>query len=204
MTPLKSALLLLPIALSACDQLGIGQKPQQPDVPPEQALQRIQYLSSADTGPRGRKQFDHVEQARSCGDYELAMRWNRPPNIEGGVFHKKLVYLTSGVPANLPKDSEVFLSGRIERADNLAAGGIVWLLAMPDGTRVQAIEAANFLEKEDQAAQESRNAALVKPNKPGRAFCGQGVYQGNVGKLPDRGEGRIPQVSLLFAMDRER
>jgi hypothetical protein len=61
----------------------------------------------------------------------------------------------------------------------------------------------NFLEKEEQAAQDGKRVALEKPNKPGRAFCGQGVYQGVAGKDPDHPEKPIPLVSILFAMDRE-
>jgi hypothetical protein len=204
MMPLKSSVALLVVCLAGCERLGLGEHAAAPEVPSEQALQKISYLPSADSGPKGRKLFDHVEQAHSCEDYELAMRWNRPPNIEGGLFHKKMVYLTGGVPADLPKDSEVFLRGRIERADNLAAGGILWVLALADGSRAQAIEASNFLQKQDETAQESRNAALVKPNKAGRMLCGQGVYQGRVGKAPDEADNKLPLVSMMFAMDRDR
>lgn len=203
MMALKSSVAVLVLSLAGCERLGLGQQAAAPDVPPEQALQKISYLPSGDSGPNGRKVYDHMEQARDCSDYEVAMRWNRPPNIEGGLFHKKMVYLTGGIPADLPKDSEVFLRGRIERADNLAAGGIVWVLTLPDGSHAQAIEAANFLQKQDEAAQESKTAGLVKPNKAGRMLCGQGVYQGKVGKSPEDGDSKLPLVSMMFSMDRD-
>src|SRR4030088_1943820 len=88
-----------------CDQLGLGSKaPVSDGAPSEQALQKISYMSS-DSQTQGRKQYGHYEEAKTCGDFELAMRWNRPPNLPGGVFHKKIVYLTSGIPGDLPKDS---------------------------------------------------------------------------------------------------
>ncbi len=205
MTPLRIGILFLLVDIAGCDRLGLGHGTPEPDgAPTEQQLRKIHYMSSANSGPQGRKLYQHVEEAKTCADFELATRWNRPPNVEGGVFHKRMVYLTGGLPADLPKESEVFLRGKIQRADNLTTGGILWTLTLADGTRAQAIEAANFLEKEDQAAQESKNAALVKPNKPGRAFCGQGIYQGLLGKVPDGGDAKIPLFSMLFVMDRDR
>jgi len=204
MTPFRLTVLVLMANIAACDQLGLGHRDDGPDgAPTEQELKKISYMSTAESGPNGRKLYEHLEQAKRCGDYELALRWNRPPNVEGGVFHKKLVYLTQGVPADLPKESEVFLKGRIERTDSMTAGGFVWYVTLADGTRVQAVEMANFLEKQDQLAQDGKYVALVKPNKPGRAFCGQGVYQGVAGKSPDS-ETKIPQFSMLFVMDRDR
>jgi hypothetical protein len=168
-----------------------------------QELQKISYMSSSDSPAKSRKLFSHYEEARTCGDFELAMRWNRPPNVAGGVFNRKIVYLTSGVPNNLAKDSEVFIIGTIEQGKSLGSGTQGWLLRMRDGTVVQAIEMQNFLEKEEQAAQDGKPVALEKPNKPGRAFCGQGVYQGMMGKDPDHADKPIPLVSILFAMDRD-
>src|SRR5262249_14499057 len=131
MTQLRLSVLLALVALSGCDQLGIGHKADGPDdAPTEQELKKIHYMSSANNGPQGRKQYQPVEEAKTCSDYELAMRWNRPPNREGGVFHKKLIFLTNAVPADLPKEAEVLLRGTIERADNLTVGGIVWTLKM--------------------------------------------------------------------------
>ena len=197
------ALVLASLACG-CDQLGLGDKaPASDGAPPVQELQKISYMSSSGAETHGRKLYSHYEEARTCGDFELALRWNRPPNVAGGVFNKKIVYLTSGVPNELAKDSEVFIIGTIEQGKSLGSGTQGWLLRMRDGTVVQAIEMQNFLEKEEQAAQDGKRVALEKPNKPGRAFCGQGVYQGVAGKDPDHPEKPIPLVSILFAMDRE-
>jgi|ERR1700716_2806666 hypothetical protein len=197
------ALVLASLACG-CDQLGLGNKaPASDGAPPVQELQKISYMSSSDSPAKSRKLYSHYEEARTCGDFELALRWNRPPNVAGGVFNKKIVYLTSGVPNELAKDSEVFIIGTIEQGKSLGSGTQGWLLRMRDGTVVQAIEMQNFLEKEEQAAQDGKRVALEKPNKPGRAFCGQGVYQGVAGKDPDHPEKPIPLVSILFAMDRE-
>jgi hypothetical protein len=196
--------LFLGSLICGCDQLGLGNKtPESDGAPAEQELQKISYMSSSDSPAKSRRLYGHYEEARSCGDFELAMRWNRPPNVAGGVFNKKIVYLTSGFPGDLPKDSEVFITGTIEQGKSLGSGTQGWLLRMRDGTVVQAIEMQNFLEKEEQAAQDGKWVALEKPNKPGRAFCGQGVYQGIMGKDPDHPDKPIPLVSILFAMDRE-
>ena len=196
--------LVLASLICGCDQLGLGTKaPASDGAPAEQELQKISYMSSSDSPAKSRRLYSHYEEARTCGDFELAMRWNRPPNVAGGVFNKKIVYLTSGVPSDLAKDSEVFIIGTIEQGKSLGSGTQGWLLRMRDGTVVQAIEMQNFLEKEEQAAQDGKPVALEKPNKPGRVFCGQGVYQGTMGKDPDHPEKPIPLVSVLFAMDRE-
>jgi hypothetical protein len=113
------------------------------------------------------------------------------------------VYLTSGIPDDLSKESEVFITGTIERGRNLDSGALGWQLRMRDGTVAQAVETQNFLQKQDEAAQDSKVAALQKPNKPGRTFCGQGVYQGMIGKDPDHPDKSIPLFSILFAMDRD-
>lgn len=199
-----SAVILLAGITAGCDKLGFGSKPAGPDgAPSEQELQKISYMSATESGVKGRRVYGHLEEAKTCGDLELALRWNRPPNVEGGAFFKKMTYLTATVPADLPKDSEVFIRAKIETGDTLSAGGMTWSLRMPDGTRVQAIEMGSFLEKQEQAAQEGKFVAIVKPNKPGRAFCAQGVYQGVAGKHPDE-EKKIPLVSVLFAMDRDK
>jgi hypothetical protein len=196
--------LFLASLTGGCDQLGLGNKAPEPDgAPAEQELQKISYMSSSGPEAKGRKLYSHYEEARTCGDFELALRWNRPPNVAGGVFNKKIVYLTSGVPDDLPKDSEVFITGTIEQGKSLGSGTLGWRLRMRDGTVVQAIEMQDFLEKQEQAAQDGKWVALERPNKPGRAFCGQGVYQGVMGKDPDHPEKPIPLVSILFAMDRE-
>ncbi|MFL6603738.1 MAG: hypothetical protein ACJ8R9_20765 [Steroidobacteraceae bacterium] len=196
--------ILLVSLVCGCDQLGIGNRAPEPDgAPSAQALQKISYMSASDAGPKGRKLYGRYEEAKTCDDFELAMRWNRPPNVSGGLFHKKIVYLTSGVPDDLPKDAEVFIAATIEQGRNLGSGALGWLLRMRDGTAVQAVEMQNFLQKQDEGAQDTKAVALQKPNKPGRAFCGHGVYQGKVGKDPDHPDKSIPLISILFAMDRE-
>jgi hypothetical protein len=198
-------MLLLASLAVGCDQLGIGHEPTEPArTPSEAALQKISYMTAANTGPQGRKLYNHLEQAKSCGDLELAMRWNRPPNVAGGPFSKNLVYLTDTIPADLSKDAEVFIVATIEKGDPLVAGGEAWILAMKDGTRAQAAEMANFMEKQDQDTQGGKVVALEKPNKPGRAFCGQAVYQGLNGKDPAQSERKIALFSMLYAMDRDK
>jgi hypothetical protein len=199
-------LLVVTGGTAGCDRLGIGRHdgPVSDGAPSEQDLQKISYMTSADAGPKGRKLYTHYEQARTCGDFELATRWNRPPNIESGPFRKKMVYISASVPADLPKDSEVFLRGVIEQGETLPSGAARWYVKLQDGTRVQAIETADFYEKEEQAAQEgSKQTALVEPNRPHREFCGQGVYEGLAGKDTDQ-EKKIPLVSMLFTMDRKK
>jgi hypothetical protein len=194
---------ILLASLGGCDKFGLGNKAPVPDgAPDEQALQKISYMSAADAGVKGRKLYNHVEEAKTCGDFELAMRWNRPPNIESGPFHKKIVYLTGTIPADLRQGSEVFITAKIEKGETLPSGSAVWLLRMSDGTAVQAVETADFWEKEEQATQEGKFVAIVNPTTPGRAFCGQGVYQGLVGKEGD--QKKVPVVSALFAMDRDK
>jgi hypothetical protein len=203
--PLKIVPALVLASLTCgCDQLGLGNKAAGSDgAPAEQELQKISYMSASGPETKGRKLYSHYEEARTCGDFELALRWNRPPNVAGGVLNQKIVYLTSGFPGDLAKDSEVFIIGTIEQGKSLGSGAQGWQLRMRDGTVVQAIEMQNFLEKQEVAAQDQKSVALEKPNKPGRVFCGQGVYQGVAGKDPDHPEKPIPLVSVLFAMDRE-
>lgn len=194
--------------LAGCDKLGekLGMADRGPvddGAPGQQELQQIQYMSSADSGPKGRKVYNALGEAKTCEDLELALRWNRPPNIAGGPFHKKLVYVTDAIPAQLPKEAEVFIKGRIDRAAMLPSGSAGWLLRMSDGTTVQAVEAANFWEKQQQESQEGKVVALVKPTKPGRAFCGHGVYQGRTANDPAQNT-QIPLVAMMFSMDRDK
>jgi hypothetical protein len=187
-----------------CDKLGMGNEaPVADGAPAEEQLQEIGYMSASASGSKGRKVYDHLEEARTCSDFELAMRWNRPPNVEGGPFHKKLVYLTTQFPENLPNETEVFITARIERGEALPSGGAVWLLDMKDGTVVQAVESANFWEKQEVDSQQGKIVALDRPTKPGRTFCGRGVYQGLVGKNPKQ-NANAPLISMLFSMDREK
>jgi hypothetical protein len=200
----RCSLLLLTLTVTGCDQLGNANKAPEPDgAPTEQQLRKISYLPTANSGPNGRKVYERMEEAKSCGDFELATRWNRPPNVEGGLFHQKMVYLAAGLPADLPKNSEVFITAKIESGDTLSSGGEAWFLRLPDGTLIQAIEMANFWEQQAVAAQDSKATAIVKPGKAGRAFCGHGVYQGVVGKHPTEDK-KVPLVSVMYAMDRAK
>jgi hypothetical protein len=200
-----AAILLLAGLAGGCDKFGMGHKVVEPaEVPSDSDLQKIGYMTSANTGPQGRKVYNRLEEAKSCGHLETAMRWNRPPNVAGGPFSKQMVYLTTTIPGDLPKDSEVFIVATIEKGDPLVAGGEAWLLKMKDGSLVQAAEMANFLEKQEQETQGGKLLALDKPNKPGRAFCGQAVYQGLNGKDPMQDEKKIPLFSMLYAMDRDK
>ncbi len=199
-----SAVILWGLASGGCDKLGLGkQAPVADEAPTSQQLQKIAYMSSSDSGPNGRKVYTRFEQAKTCGDFELAMRWNRPPGVEGGPFHQKMVYLQSTVPADLSKDTEVFIHATIEEGETLPSGSARWFLRMQDGSLVEAVEDAGFAEKQAQASQESKQAALVEPERPHRAFCAHGIYQGIAGKDPAK-DSKIPLVSVLFAMDRKK
>jgi hypothetical protein len=200
-----AAMILLASLTGGCDKFGMGNKPTEPaETPTDTAQRKISYMTSANTGPQGRKQYDHLEEAKSCGDLELAMRWNRPPNVAGGPFSKKMIYLTDSIPADLPKDSEVFIVASIEKGDPLVAGGEAWILKMKDGSLAQAAEMSNFIEKQEQDTQGGKLVTLDKPNKPGRAFCGRAAYQGLNGKDPVQDGKKIPLFSMLYAMDRDK
>jgi hypothetical protein len=202
---LGCAAVLLTLLTGGCDKLGIGHQPQGPDeAPTPTELQKIAYMSAADSGPGGRKVYTRFEQAKTCGDFELAMRWNRPPGVEGGPFHQKMVYLEQTLPADLPKNTEVFIRGTIQQGEILPSGSARWFVRMKDGTLVEAIEEAGFMEKQEQTAQENtKQTALQSPEKPHRVLCAHGVYQGVAGKDPGK-DTKIPLVSLLFAMDRKK
>jgi hypothetical protein len=199
------AILLLTGLSTGCDQLGMGKEttPQQPEVPAASELQKIGYLPS-EAGPNGRKLYNQFAKAKSCGDFELAMRWNRPPNIAGGPFGKKMAYLGAASPANLPDDSEVFLRATIVKGAELVGGGQSWYLRMQDGTVVQAVEITDYLQKQEEDTQGDRLGALNQPNKPGRVFCGHGIYKGIQGKGPDEADKKVPLFSMLYALDRDK
>ncbi len=203
-------LILAAGALCACDRLNLGASGHAPDgpdgAPTPDELGRIGYMTAENSGPKGRRTYTHLEQARSCADLALAVRWNRPPNIESGPFHQKMVYLAGAVSADLAPKSEVFISGRIERWATLSSGGAGWQLRLHDGTIVQVTEAAEYWEKQEQQSQEQKPAALVQPNQPGRMLCGYGVYGGLINAAADSARTgqpeKMPLVSLLFAIDR--
>jgi hypothetical protein len=197
------ALLVAVTVLNGCDKLRLDSGPPvSTERPTPKELQRIQYMSQV-ASPDGHKVFDHLEQARSCRDLELAMRWNRPPDVEGGPFSQKLIYLSKQVPVDLPKQSEVLVSGTIERGESLPSGAWGWSLEMTDGSEIQAIEPAEYWQKQEQAQQDGGPVAIVKPNAPGRKLCAHGVYEGLIGKSPKR-DGPVPLVSVLFALDRRK
>jgi len=197
------AALLLAVAPAACGKLGLGgHSTYSKELPSPQQLKAIRYMSQA-PGPDGRKVFNHLEQAKSCRDLGIAMRWDRPPDVRAGPFDQKMVYVSSQVPASLPKDSEVFVSGVIRRGQPLPSGGSVWSLRLKDGGEVQAVESAQYTEKQEEAQQAGGKATMIHPFTPGRMLCAYGVYQGDIG-LALSGDGHVPLVSVLFAMDRVR
>src|SRR6185312_9171796 len=110
--------LLLAAGLAGCSKLPLGhQAPASTQLPSDRELDRIAYMSKS-PGPDGRPMFDQLGKARSCRDLEIAMRWNRPPDVNGGAFNEKMIYLTSGIPESLPKQSEVFILGEIEHGQS--------------------------------------------------------------------------------------
>lgn len=197
-----TALLLAALA-AGCSKLGLGgAQPRSTELPTARQLRLIHYMSQA-PGPDGRPVFNHLDQARSCRDLEIAMRWDRPPDVKGGPFDKKMVYLASGVPNDLAKDSEVFISGEIKQGQSLPSGGSVWSLKLKDGGEVQAVETAQYTEKQDESQQAGGHATMIHPYTHGRMLCAYGIYQGNTG-TPLKGPGHVPLISVLFAMDRIR
>ncbi len=194
--------MLLAVAPSACGKLGLGSHSTSKELPSQRELKSIRYMSQA-PGPDGRKVFNHLEQAKSCRDLAVAMRWDRPPDVRAGPFDQKMVYISSQTPTSLPKDSEVFVTGVIRRGQPLAAGGSVWSLRLKDGSELQAVESAQYTEKQEEAQQGGGKATMIHPFTPGRMLCAYGVYQGDIG-LALSGHGHVPLVSVLFAMDRVR
>jgi hypothetical protein len=194
--------LLLAAVLAGCGKLHLGGEPQHSnELPTAKQLEEIRYMSQA-PGP-GRPVFDHLEQAKSCRDLAIAMRENRPPDIRSGPFNDKLVYASGGVPADLPKNSEVFVVGTIKAGRSLSSGGSIWSLKLRDGSELQAIETPEYYEKQAEAQQSGGHATMIHPYTPGRTLCAYGVYQGNIGLAMD-GHGHVPLLSLFFAMDRVR
>lgn len=198
-----ATVLVLPALLGGCDKLHLSSEPtSSTQLPTSRQLERISYMSQS-PGPDGRRVFDKLGQARSCRDLEVAMRWNRPPDVPGGPFNTKMIYLSSGIRSGLPKQSEVFFVGTIERGESLPSSGWGWSLKMQDGSEVQAIESAEYWQKQEQAQQEGSAPAIVKPYAPGRKVCGYGIYQGEIGRALN-GTGQVPLVSVLFSIDRRR
>lgn len=195
--------LALAALLAGCDKLDLGgQSPQSKELPTARQLKSIAYMSQANSAT-ARPVYDHLEQAKSCHDLEIAMRWNRPPDIKAGPFNEKMTYVSSGMPASLPKTSEVFVTGVIKAGQSLPSGGSVWSLRLKDGSEIQAIETPQYMEKQDEAQQSGGHATMSHPYTPGRLLCAYGVYQGNIGMALHQ-PGRVPLISILFAMDRAK
>src|SRR5215469_3754502 len=195
--------LLLVALLPGCDKLGLGshQAPSK-ELPSAQQLKSIDYMSRS-AGPEGRPVYDHLEQAKSCHDLEIAMRWNRPPDVKGGPFNGRMTYVASSLPANLQKSTEVFVTGVIKAGQSMASGGSVWSLRLQDDTEVQAVEAPEYTEKQEESQQAGGHATMMHPYTAGRLLCAYGVYQGNIGMALDQ-HGHVPLVSVIFAMDRRK
>lgn len=197
-----TALLLAGLPVG-CSKLGLGRGTQHSaELPSKQQLGAIRYMSRA-PGPDGRKIFDHLAQARSCRDLETAMRWDRPPDVRGGPFDERMVYVTARMPPGLGKSSEVFVIGRIEQGQSLPSGGSVWAVRLRNGSEVQAVETSQYTAKQEEAQQGGGHATMIHPYTPGRMLCGYGIYQGDSG-MALNGHGHVPLVSILFAMDRSR
>lgn len=197
------AALLSAILLTGCGKLGLGNRsPRSAQLPTARQLEAIAYMSQA-AGPDGRRIYDHLEQARSCHDLEIAMRWNRPPDVKGGPFNQKMTYVSASFPGDLPKESEVFITGTVKAGQSLPDGGSVWSLRLKDGSEVQAVESAGYAQKQEEAQQAGGHATMIHPYTRGRTFCAYGVYQGATGVALDQKE-HVPLVSILFAMDRYR
>jgi hypothetical protein len=201
------ALAILPAACNklSLEKLGLSSQPaQSKELPTARQLKTIAYMSQAKDGANGRLVYDHLEQAKSCRDLGIAMRWNRPPDIKAGPFNQKMTYISSGVPADLSKTSEVFLTGKIKAGQSMPSGGSVWALTLPDGSELQAIETPEYSEKQEEAQQQAgAPQTMSHPYTPGRLLCAYGVYQGDIGMALGKPQ-HVPLVSVLFAMDRLR
>lgn len=201
---LRCAACIAFVALAGCDKLGWSGSapPESHERPGSEELKSIAYLPQKPAPGTAQYLYDHLDRARSCRDLELATRWNRPPDIPSGPFHKKLLYVSGGVPGAIPKDTEVFFAGRIEKGESLPSGDAGWIVRLRDGTALQAVEAAETWQRQEQDEESHTSAALVKPYIAGRALCGHGVYQRQI-TLPGRAES-MPLISMLFVMDRSR
>ena len=201
--PSAASAAALAVQLTGCGKLGLGgHSPQSRQLPSAHELREIRYMSQA-KGQDGRPYYDHLDQAKSCHDLEIAMRWNRPPDIKSGPFNQKMIYVASGMPAGLAKNAEVFITGVIKAGRSLSSGGSVWSLKLKDGSEVQAVETAQYAEKQEEAQQAGGHATMLHPYTPGRLLCAYGVYQGDIGMALSE-KGHVPLVSVLFAMDRWR
>lgn len=185
------------------DKLGLGQPAHSDQLPTARQLESIAYMSQAKGGPDGRLIYNDLEQAKSCHDLEIAMRWNRPPDIKAGPFNERMTYVSSSMPAELSKTSEVFITGVIKAGQSNSSGGSAWWLKLRDGSEIQAVESSEYAAKQDEAQQSGGRATMVHPYTPGRLLCAYGVYQGDMGMALGQRQ-HVPLVSILFAMDRPK
>ena len=193
--------LLATMGVAGCSKLGLGGKPAPShELPSAAQLKTIHYMTQT-AGPDGRPVYVHLSQAKSCRDLQIALRWDRPPDVRGGPFDDKMIYVTGPLPSGLATNSEVFVSGAIEQGQSLPSGGSVWAVRLKGGGELQAVETAQYAATQEEAQQSGGAAGMVHPYVHGRMFCGYGVYQGDKG-LALNGHGRVPLVSILFAMDR--
>ena len=114
------------------------------------------------------------------------------------MAHKTSVRFSDGLASSVVKPA--INPGGVSSGAN---GGSVWSLRLKDGGEIQAIEPAEYTEKQEEAQQGGGHATMVHPYTPGRLLCAYGVYQGNIGMALDQ-HGHVPLVSVLFAMDRSR
>jgi len=193
--------LLLAASLAGCNKLGLGGQQASKQLPTPRQLKAIAYMSQV-PGPDGRKIYDHLEQAKSCHDLEIAMRWNRPPDVKSGPFNGKMIYVSASLPADLTRNSEMFVTGVIKAGQSLSAGGAVWALKLKDGSEIQAVESQQYTDQQAEAQQAGGHATMLHPYTPGRLLCAYGVYQGKIGTVDQ--QQHVPMVSILFAMDRAK
>ena len=195
-----AALLLgLVTLLTGCNKLGLGgQKTQSTELPTAKQLKAIAYMSRA-PGPDGRPAYDHLAQAKSCHDLEIAMRWNRPPDVKTGPFNDKMVYVSAGVPANLPKNSEVFFSGPVKAGRALPTGGSIWTLRLQDDTELAehpALDVASEFRDvgcRGRAAVDQRERVLGRDRRTG---AGQREATRDPGMLDQPGRAQLDRTSF--------
>ncbi len=96
------------------------------------------------------------EDAKSCSDYEAALRWN---NDDMGRWYRahrdssgpipespKTKYLTDSVPADLLTNDQIVVSGKIvDSGTNSATNAAMWLLQLKDNSLVAAIMPADMM-----------------------------------------------------------
>lgn len=141
--------------------------------PSENDLSPISYMHRDRSN-----QFDRLNEAKSCNDMQLAVRWNhlahRDPNENRPQWHQSIAKFGSGddlvaVSAN----QTVFFSGTITQfAENKEVGGI-WDFETADGNVLRGVMLKDFVN--DVLTEDQRNPKhpyFIKPIMKGRALCG--------------------------------